>query len=117
MVITVTLAAQEGGPASQQLAESLHRSLLNNDAARRHARPRLLSQSPEPGQLGGAMDILQVVLSGGFSAASLGVAIAQWRVTKSPTISVTVEHNGDTVTISGTDPDAVEEAVRRLDAE
>jgi hypothetical protein len=63
------------------------------------------------------MDILQLVLSGGFSAASLGVAIAQWRVTKSPTISMTVEHNGATVTVAGTDADAVEEAVRRLGSE
>lgn len=63
------------------------------------------------------MDILQLVLSDGFSAASLGVAIAQWRLTKSPKISVTVEHNGATVTVEGQDADAVEEAIRRLSSE
>ncbi|MGV9270046.1 effector-associated constant component EACC1 [Kitasatospora sp. NPDC003701] len=117
MDITITLAAQEGGPASQLLAESLHRSLLNNDAARTHARPQLLRQPPAPGQLGTAMDIIQLVLGTGFSAASLGVSIAQWRSTKSPTVTVTVERDGASVTVTGADAAAVEEAVRRLGPE
>ncbi|MFJ4582171.1 effector-associated constant component EACC1 [Streptomyces echinatus] len=117
MLITIALASQEGGPASQQLAESLHRSLLSNDTARRNARPQLLRRPPAPGQLGGVTDLIQLLLTDGFSAASLGIAIAQWRLTKSPTISVTVEHNGATVTVEGSDADAVEEAIRRLVSE
>lgn len=114
MLIAIRLAAQETSLAPQQLAESLHSWLLDEPKARRHASPRIIGRPAAQGDLGLVMDVVQLAIGTGFDAAALGVSLAQWKKSKAPQFSISVEHNGRTVTVSGTDPDEVERAIQQL---
>ncbi|MFE1172225.1 hypothetical protein [Streptomyces sp. NPDC058773] len=107
----------EGADSAGELAESLYQWLLDEPAARRHAEPQLIGAAPAEGELGYVLDLVQLVVSSGFSAASLGYTVAQWKKMNAPTISMSFERNGKTVTVSGTDAEEIERAVQQLDEE
>lgn len=91
---------------------SLHMWLMADPAARRHAKPTLgASQALAPGAQGGALDLVSLMVSSGFSAASLAMSVVSWRATRPQRPSVTVNRpDGLTITIS----DSSAEEARRL---
>ncbi|MFF1416107.1 hypothetical protein [Streptomyces sp. NPDC058280] len=91
---------------------SLHAWLLAEPAARRHARPVLdTARSPRAGAQGDTIDLISLVVSSGFSAASLALSMAAWRATRPGQPVVTVERpDGVRITISDSSP----EEMRRL---
>ncbi|MGW3014370.1 effector-associated constant component EACC1 [Streptomyces sp. NPDC001219] len=107
----------EGADTAGELAQSLYQWLLDEPDARRHAEVRLVGAEPVEGELGFVLDLVQLVVSSGFSAGSLGYTVAQWKKMNAPQLSVTFERNGRTVTVSGTDAEVIERAVQQLDEE
>ncbi len=103
--------------ADPDTALSLRRWLAAEPAVRRHA--ELSGGPPAPGDLGGAVDLIGVVLGTGLSVAQLVFAIAQWRQSRQDAPAVTVSRTGPdgvTVRIESSDPEAVARAVRALEA-
>ncbi|MET3985270.1 hypothetical protein [Streptomyces sp. PvR034] len=105
----------DGDDVSSELFEWL----VDDADARRHARPELRQDAPEPGQLG-TLEVVQLTLSGAFSAASLGFLIAQWREQRRlaavPKITITVEKDGKQIAVTGSDPDEIKCKLEELDA-
>ncbi|MYY09621.1 hypothetical protein GT204_12030 [Streptomyces sp. SID4919] len=102
------------GKHTEDELRSLHAWLLSDPMSRRHARPVLTSShEPRPGAQGEVLDVVALLVGGGFSAASLVVSILTWRGTRVQEPTVTVERrDGTNVTISGTSP---QEAARIAD--
>jgi hypothetical protein len=99
--------------------ENETRSLYNwfqAGAVRRVARIEMLSSTqPAPGSQGAVLDLVSLVLSSGFSAASLGVSVASWRSTRPQQPIVTIERSDRSkVTISGTSPSETQRLVEQL---
>ncbi|MFE9142467.1 effector-associated constant component EACC1 [Streptomyces tubercidicus] len=114
MQITIRCEAPD---AAGELAASLHQWLLDEPDARKHAEVRLVGAEPVEGELGFVLDLVQLVVGSGFSAASLGYTVAQWKKMNAPQISVSFERDGRVMTVSGTDADEIERVVRQLDDE
>jgi hypothetical protein len=94
----------------------LYRWLLDDPDARRNAHLELSNISPAEGDLG-VVDLLQLVLGSGFSAAALGVSIAQWRQQirgVASRFTMSIEKDGRKVTVSGSNPEEVERAIEEL---
>lgn len=59
------------------------------------------STAPVPGAQGPVLDLVSLLVSSGFSAASLGVSIDTWRRQRQAHPTVSVERDGTTVMIEG----------------
>ncbi|MFF3755273.1 hypothetical protein ACFYYH_33340 [Streptomyces sp. NPDC002018] len=108
------------GLADEETAEgelrSLHTWLLAEPAARRHARLVLdTARSPRAGAQGDVIDLISLVVSSGFSAASLALSLVAWRATRPGQPVVTVERpDGVRVTISDSSPDETRRLLESL---
>ncbi|MEV6011261.1 hypothetical protein AB0M29_31130 [Streptomyces sp. NPDC051976] len=104
------------GTAAEEEARSLSEWLRADRAILRSARIELsAAHPPEQGAQGSAVDIVSLVLGSGFSAASLAVAVVQWRLTRPNRPSVTVQRpDGVKVTISDASPEEVRQLVQHL---
>ncbi|MEU9187102.1 hypothetical protein AB0D14_21680 [Streptomyces sp. NPDC048484] len=105
------------GPEAE--LRSLYMWLMADPAARRHAKPTLGASHPStPGAQGDVLDLVSLVVSGGFSAASLAMSLVAWRATRPLHPSVTVDRpEGLTVTISGSSPEEARRLVELLVAD
>jgi Effector Associated Constant Component 1 len=104
------------GEDSEAGCGDLYRWLLDDPDARRNAQLELRSIGPAEGDLG-VMEILQLVVGSGFSAAALGVSIAQWKqqlMAAGPRFSISFEKDGRKVTVSGSNPEEIERAIQEL---
>lgn len=75
----------------------------------------LQEQPPEPGRMGGLLDVIQLVTDNGWSAASFVVALAAWKRTRpqDPRIEI---RRGDTVIVLTQGSDAeIERVIRALE--
>ncbi|MGH8875841.1 MAG: effector-associated constant component EACC1 [Stackebrandtia sp.] len=99
MEITIQCA---GAKADEDLL-SLARWLEVDYGVRRHVRiTHGTTQAAVPGQQGDVIDLIALVLSSGFSGASLAVAIASWRDSRSKPTTLTFERaDGRKVELSG----------------
>ncbi|MFE2639632.1 hypothetical protein ACFXKX_23075 [Streptomyces scopuliridis] len=112
MDITVRCASE----IAEDELRSLNTWLIADRNARRHVRSELGSARPAmPGHQGDGIDILSLVLSTGFSGASLAVSIATWRATRpKPPALVLERSDGTTVEITGHSPEEAAQLMRRL---
>lgn len=97
-------------------ARSLHDWFQADRALRRSSRIEMLSsKKPVAGAQGTVLDLVSLVFSSGFSAASLGISVASWRATRPQQPTVTLERpDGRTVTISGTSASETQHMVEQL---
>ncbi|MEU0953690.1 effector-associated constant component EACC1 [Streptomyces niveus] len=97
-------------------ARSLHDWFQADRALRRSSRIEMLSsKKPVAGAQGTVLDLVSLVFSSGFSAASLGISVASWRATRPQQPTVTLERpDGRTVTISGTSASETQRMVEQL---
>ncbi len=102
--------------AAEEELCSLSAWLVADRATRRVVRSELGSAlSPAPGSQGNGIDILSLVLSSGFSAGSLAVAVATWRATRPQPPTLVIERpDGTKVEITGHSPEEAERLMRRL---
>ncbi|TXS35428.1 hypothetical protein EAO75_44610 [Streptomyces sp. uw30] len=116
MQILIRCVAEKDG---DDVSSELFDWLVDDTSARKHATPKLLPDTPGPNQLG-TVAIIQLVLSGAFSATSLGVVIAQWREQRraaaAPKITVTVEKDGKQFAVTGSDAGEIQRWLDDLDA-
>ncbi|MEO3756014.1 hypothetical protein [Streptomyces sp. B6B3] len=106
----------EGDTAEEEL-RSLHTWLLADPEARRGAQVELRASAPSrPDSMGGALDVISLVLGSGFSAASLAVTLAQWRGTRrhEGTTVIVERADGLKVTVSGTSTEEAQRTLRAL---
>ncbi|MGW1992059.1 effector-associated constant component EACC1 [Embleya sp. NPDC001921] len=111
MRVTIRCVAE----GDDDLSAELYEWLVDIPEARRHAAPEAKPGKPAPGQLG-VLAVVTLVLTAGFNAGSLGVAIAAFRENRrragAPSITVTVEKDGKEFAVTGTDADEIR---RKLD--
>ncbi|MEV5338251.1 hypothetical protein AB0K93_07145 [Streptomyces sp. NPDC052676] len=96
------------GAESAEL-RSLYR-WLRADEELRSARISLSGTGAAPGEMGSALDVIEVLLDNTWSAASLAVAVMAWRQTRPGPGRATLRVGQTEIEISGAD----EEQVRRL---
>ena len=110
MRIQIRVAGQD---ADQEL-RSLYAWLLEDSDLRRQAQASLVVTEPQPAEMGGALELIQLVVDSGFQALSLALAYASWRATRPSRPQVTIERDGVNITLDDAEPDAVEAIVRGL---
>jgi hypothetical protein len=102
------------GPAAEQELRSLCEWLRHEPDVVRHARISLGSAEPRPGEMGVALEVIQLVTDSGFQALNLALAYAAWRGTRPSRPQVTIERSGTKITLDEADPDAVNKIVRAM---
>jgi Effector Associated Constant Component 1 len=104
------------GDAAEGELRSLYQWLLNEPEVRRNSTVSLVSNEPESGQMGAALEAIKLVVESGFEGLNLALAYAAWRATRPARPTVTIERNGTTISLSDADPGDVDKIVRILGA-
>lgn len=107
MEITITFGADPGD------APSLRRWLMAERRLRGHA---VVSATPAvqvPGQMGGALDVVNVVLSNSIALGSLITSVAAWRNSRPRPPQIRLERGGSVVTLYDSSPELVERILRQ----
>jgi hypothetical protein len=68
----------------------------------------------KPGEMGGALDVINVVLANSIALASLITAIASWRTSRRSPARVLVERGDVRITVEGDSPGEIERLVQAL---
>ena len=113
----MTIEIRISGPMADEDLASLYQWLRAEPDVRRHALISLTSAEPEQGELGVALDTIQMIVGDGFQLAGLALAYASWRASRTKARLdqvVSIERDGVKVSISSTDPDVVERIVHEL---
>jgi len=103
------------GPGADATLSSLYAWLRDESDVRQHAQISLLAAESGPADMGMAFDIIQLVVDSGFQAMNLALAYAAWRATRPSRPHVTIEYDGITVTLDGSESETVEAIVHVLD--
>lgn len=103
------------GPSAESDLASLCAWLRDEPDIRKHAEMSLLGPEPGPGDMGTAFDVLQLIVDSGFQAANLALAYAAWRATRPRRPRVTIERDGVTVTLDGSESSTVEAIIQILE--
>jgi hypothetical protein len=110
----VSIAIRMSGRTAEQELRSLCDWLRDEPDVSRHASISLASAEPRPGEMGVALEVIQLVTDSGFQALNLALAYATWRGTRPSRPQVTIERYGTQVTLDDADPDTVNKIVRAL---
>lgn len=94
---------------------SLFRWLAQDPDVRRDAKVTIEFSQGQPGEMGGALDVLNVVLSNSIALGSLVVAVASWLGSRASGTVVHLERNGVKVTVNDDSPEAVRRVLDALD--
>jgi hypothetical protein len=95
-------------------AEALLRWLHEEQNLRGQAR-MFMGGVQAPGSMGGALDVVNVVLSNSIALGSLLTALVAWRSSRpSPQPSVRIEVNGVPVTVNSDDPEVIRSLIETL---
>ncbi|MFB8026546.1 MULTISPECIES: hypothetical protein [unclassified Streptomyces] len=95
---------------------SLQRWLLSDPDVRRSMRAEMRGSTPQPGEMGGALDVLQLVTGNGWSAASFVLALVAWRQTRPRQPRVEIRHGDTVVILTDCSPEEIERATTALNA-
>ncbi|TDB83118.1 hypothetical protein E1264_29630, partial [Actinomadura sp. KC216] len=99
----------EGPPDGDELT-SLYRWLSQDADVRRDAKVTVVPAPSQPGDMGGGLELVNVVLSNGIALSSLVVAVVSWvgsRRSSRPVVRI--EYDGVSVTIDADSPDAAKD--------
>lgn len=89
-------------------ALSLYRWLVAEPGLRGQAEVSTSSARPHPGHMGGALEVVNVVLANTIALGSLIVAVGAWRDSRSRPPQVRLERNGVVITLQDGSPETVE---------
>ncbi|MFI6514963.1 hypothetical protein ACIBF1_05300 [Spirillospora sp. NPDC050679] len=103
------------GPAADDDLHSLYDWFHTDPAVRQNARMSLQSAPPAPGEMGTTLDVIQLLVSSGFSAASLVVSIRAWLDTRSSQPDVTIERNGTKISLTDASTEQISKIIETLD--
>ncbi|MEU8681202.1 hypothetical protein [Streptomyces sp. NPDC048611] len=103
----------DGGEAgAAEGTVSLYRWLAAEPELRGQARMSLEAEQAEPGHMGGALDLVNVVLSNGIALGSLITAVATWRESRPRAPQIRLERDGVVVTVQDASPEEIERVLR-----
>jgi Effector Associated Constant Component 1 len=100
-----------------ECASSLYRWLVADRELRGLAEVAVMSAHSRQGDMGGALEVVNVVLSNTIALSSLLVAVAAWRGSRTRPAEVRLERDGVTVTVRDASPEMVEQILRTLNAD
>lgn len=113
MHVTITMDGVDAGDDVRHL----YRWLRDADQLRYDARVELTSQEPlDESTMGPALDVIDIVLASGFSAASLAATLAMWRSSRPRAGSATLTVGATTVTVQDGSPETIRAIVDALTA-
>ncbi|TXS34502.1 hypothetical protein EAO71_01060 [Streptomyces sp. ms191] len=96
---------------------SLQGWLRSDPQVRRSATVEVRGSSPRPGEMGTALDVLQLVTGNGWSAASFVLALVAWRQTRPQRPRVEIRRGDTVIILTDCLPEEIERATRALDAD
>ncbi|WP_455362141.1 effector-associated constant component EACC1 [Streptomyces sp. SYSU K21746] len=96
---------------------SLQGWLRSDPQVRRSATVEVRGSSPRPGEMGTALDALQLVTGNGWSAASFVLALVAWRQTRPHRPRVEIRRGDMVIVLTDCSPEEIERATRALDAD
>lgn len=105
-----------GSEADEEL-QSLYGWLRDDRSVRGCAHVSLRSAETKPGEMGGAVEAVQVVLDEGFNAANLLLAYLAWRGTRSARVDATIERGDTKISLTNASPETITSIATRLDSE
>ncbi|MGN9796236.1 effector-associated constant component EACC1 [Streptomyces sp. OZ13] len=95
---------------------SLQGWLRSDPDVRRSAAAVVRGSTPRPGEMGTALDVLQLVTGNGWSAASFVLALVAWRQTRPQRPRVEIRRGDTAIVLTDCTPEEIERATRALDA-
>lgn len=106
------------GPGADEELRSLRSWLLETPEIRQHAKISWETVDPHPDEMGaGALDTLQLITDNFWQIATFSLTYVTWRKTRTRSPRVTIECNGKTVIIEGSDSGTVERVIQALTEE
>ncbi|MFI1206329.1 hypothetical protein ACH4UV_01865 [Streptomyces sp. NPDC020802] len=105
----------ESGPGPGEL-RSLQGWLRSDPDVRRSAHVEVQGSVPRPGEMGTALDVLQLVTGNGWSAASFVLALVAWRQTRPQRPRVEIHHGDTVIILTDCSPEEIERATAALNA-
>jgi hypothetical protein len=103
------------GDRPNEEISTLYRMLLADERIRRHASVTVEAGGQRPGELGTALQVIQLVTNGGFQIAGLALSYAAWRATRIRPAKVTIERDdGLRITVSDASPDTIQKIIDTL---
>lgn len=102
-MVDVRLVIRPAGADDGRALDSLFRWLSRDTELARHAHLSSAAACRGPGEMGGALDVVNAVFADAGAAAGIGsllVAYRAWRSTRTQAPAFTIERDGVTVTIS-----------------
>ena len=112
---SVAIQIRMSGPGADTALSSLYAWLRDEPDVRQRAQISLLAAESGPADMGAVFDVIQLVVDDGFQAMNLALAYAAWRATRPRQPHVTIEYDGITVTLNGSDSETVEAIVHLLE--
>ncbi|MFE4687510.1 hypothetical protein ACFRNJ_43200 [Streptomyces sp. NPDC056721] len=95
---------------------SLQGWLRSDPDVRRSAVVEVRGSTPRPGEMGTALDMLQLATGNGWSAASFVLALVAWRHTRPQQPRVEIRRGDTIIVLTDCSPEEIERASRALDA-
>ncbi|WP_433143140.1 effector-associated constant component EACC1 [Actinomadura nitritigenes] len=105
----------DGAFADEEM-RSLYDWLLNEPTIRHNAKVEMGAQGPKEGEMGTALDIIALFVTGGLQLPSFIQVLLDWRETRRREYPVTVELNGARVVVPAAGEDLVLKVVRELES-
>ncbi|MFJ6636968.1 hypothetical protein ACIQMR_37420 [Streptomyces sp. NPDC091376] len=95
---------------------SLQGWLRSDPDVRRSAVVEVRGSAPRPGEMGTALDMLQLVTGNGWSAASFVLALVAWRQTRPQQPQVEIRRGDTVIVLTDCSDEEIERATRALAA-
>ncbi|WP_338326658.1 effector-associated constant component EACC1 [Streptomyces lasalocidi] len=112
--VGVRLELQVGLGAGE--LRSLQGWLRADPVVRRSTAVGVRGGGPEPGEMGTALDVLELVTGNGWSAASFVLAVAAWRQSRPQRPKVEIRRGETVIVLAEGSEDDIARAVRALEA-
>ncbi|MGW0631138.1 effector-associated constant component EACC1 [Streptomyces sp. NPDC002758] len=104
----------EAGSADDQSLTSLYHWLAQDPDVIRQAGLALVPERSGLGEMGGAFDVINAIVSNGIALGNLALACAMWRQSRPSAPAVRIERDGVTVTVEDGSPERVSRVVAAL---
>ncbi|MGW7409192.1 effector-associated constant component EACC1 [Streptomyces sp. NPDC054833] len=93
---------------------SLYRWLGQDPDVTGHAKVSLLPTQEQAGDMGGAFEVINAIVSNGIALGNLALACAMWRASRPSAPAVRFERDGITITVENGLPETVRQVVDAL---
>ncbi|NJC70359.1 hypothetical protein HC031_11645 [Planosporangium thailandense] len=97
-------------------SRSLLAWLREEPRVRRYGEPAVADGDGDPVHMGGGVEVLNVVLGAGLSAAQLALSIIMWRASRGRPVRVIIEHDDGQVPVDTDDPDDAETIAAKIES-